>query len=437
MSLSTIERLLEEKIGLSVETVGSETVALAIRRRMNECGFDDPGAYLAYLHTTLTEWDELVEAVIVPETWFFRNEESFAFLGWYIKAEWLPRHPRDALRVLSIPCSTGEEPYSIAITLMNIGLSPDRFVIDAVDISQKGLIKARQGLYGQESFRKQNTFQFLERYFTVTPNGYQIDGVVRNTVHFMQGNLLDDKMLVDQEPYDVIFCRNLLIYLSSSAKQQVITVLDRLLAKTGVLFVGHAERPAFNGAKFTWVRQTGVFACQRPELAPKPLAQMQPQVPPKSATPTKKPQATSPLVYSRRIPIPPDSAKKLSGRHDSSPVRDRETLPKPESDLLEKAEQLANQGAIEEALRLCKQHLTQNPVNVQGHFLMGLLYQASGDEKHAEEYLNRVIYLDPNHQEALSYMAFLAERRGDQDKAILLRQRMERIQKKLEMKNEK
>jgi chemotaxis protein methyltransferase WspC len=383
-----------------------------------------------------------VEAVIVPETWFFRNEESFAFLGWYIKAEWLPRHPRDALRVLSIPCSTGEEPYSIAITLMNIGLSPDRFGIDAVDISQKGLHKARQGLYGPESFRKHNTFQFLERYFTVTPNGYQIDEIVRNTVHFRQGNLLDGNMLVDQEPYDVIFCRNLLIYLSASAKQQVIMVLDRLLAKTGFLFVGHAERPAFNGAKITWVRQTGVFACQRTELAPKPLAQMQPHVPPKSAIPTKKLPEASPLVYSRRIPIPPDSFKSLSGRRETSPVRDRELLPKQELDLLEKAGQLANQGAIEEALRLCKEYLNQNPVNVQGHFLMGLLYQASGDEKQAEEYLNRVIYLDPNHQEALSYMAFLAERHGDQDKAILLRQRMERIQRKikneeLRMKNEK
>jgi chemotaxis protein methyltransferase WspC len=436
MSLITIERLLEEKIGLSVDIVGSETVALAIRRRMNDCGIGDSVDYLVYLNTSDKEWDELVEAVIVPETWFFRNEESFAFLGWYVRSEWLPKHQHDILRVLSVPCSTGEEPYSIAITLMNIGLLPDRFSLDAMDISSKGLYKARLGLYGPESFRKQNTFQSLERYFTATPNGYQIDPSIRKSVHFMRGNLLDNNVLVDKEPYDVIFCRNLLIYLSPTAKQQVIQALDRLLAKTGILFVGHAERPAFNGSKFVWVRRTGVFACQRVEVSQKSQVQVQPQVFHKPDSLRQNPPVVSPYSYARGVQVSAVSPKNATVGRDLHSVKDREQLSGERIDLFDKARQLADQGDLEEALRLCKQYLSQNPTNVQCHFLTGLLYQASGDIKTAEEYLNRVIYLDPNHQEALSYMAFIAERRGDRDKAALLRQRMDRIQRKLQVNSE-
>ena len=149
--LTAIEQLLEKKIGLSTDTVGADTVASAVRRRMEECGIDDSAAYLEYLNTSTKEWDELLEAVIVPETWFFRNGESFTFLGRYVKSQWMPKNKNDILRALSIPCSTGEEPYSMAMTFMDAGLPNDRFSIDAVDISNKGLRKAEQGVYGQES----------------------------------------------------------------------------------------------------------------------------------------------------------------------------------------------------------------------------------------------------------------------------------------------
>jgi chemotaxis protein methyltransferase WspC len=103
-------------------------------------------------------------------------------------------------------------------------------------------------------------------------------------------------------------------------------------------------------------------------------------------------------------------------------------------ELLDKARQLADQGNLEKALRLCEKCLKQNAVNIQCHFLMGLLYQASGDQKKAEECLNRVIYLDPNHQEALSHMAVIARHQGDQAKAVLLQKRIERLQRKIKMK---
>ena len=435
-----IESLLEDRIGLSADIVGSEVIVRAVRNRMNVCEKSDESDYFAYLRTSEKEWQELVETVVIPETWFFRNRTSFAFLKHSVRSEWLPTHKEGLLRALSIPCSTGEEPYSMAITLLEAGLPPSRFHIDAIDISNKALQKARSGVYGPESFRGKDNFSFRERYFDRIADNFQVHSFVKDTVRFVQGNLLDERTLSKEEAYDVIFCRNVLIYLTSTAKSQAISVINRSLVKTGILFVGHAERPAFNDVDFEWIRQTGIFACRRADtshgkaqarkhsFSVRPQNRVKPLVFPTferrkprgdiSRTPQTDP--VSPEDSQKNAILPEDNSKSLSERRQ----RPDDTLK-----LLDTARELADQGSLEEAMTLCEKVLDKNVGHVQAYFLKGLIYQALDEEENAENSLNKTIYLDPNHYDALNHLAFIAEYRGEREKATLLRRRMERIRK--------
>ena len=143
MSSIAIEKFLENEMGLSADAVGSDIISKAVQLRMKECGLNGPGEYLECLGSSLKEREKLIEEVVIPETWFFRNGESYVYLCQYLKNEWLPENKEKELRVLSVPCSTGEEPYSIAMSLIDAGMDGFRIHIEAVDISAAAVSKAR------------------------------------------------------------------------------------------------------------------------------------------------------------------------------------------------------------------------------------------------------------------------------------------------------
>lgn len=439
LPLKSIDRLLEEKIGLSVETIGVDTITAVINRRMTECNLRDHAAYLRYLDEHETEWENLIEAVVVPETWFFRNEESFVFLGRYVKSEWTRQHPGGTIRALSIPCSSGEEPYSIAMTFLEAGLSADQFTIDAVDISQKALAKAQKGIYGPESFRRHDTLPLREHYFVAKDDGsFHIRQQLHGTVRWLHENLLNKQILQSAPPYDVVFCRNLLIYLSVLARNRVSATINRLLARCGLLFVGHAERPLFQAEKFVAVTMPGVFAYyregqldedalygkQRPEQPFERRRTSRFTVPRQNVA---KPRAAAPKPPPRP-PAKPDIKHRQPPSSSQPPtIIERRKPRNPAMQQLDRARELADQGNLDEALHLCDAVLAENAAHVQAHFLMGLVYQAQKDPIRAEKSFNKTIYLDPDHHEALYYLALMMEERGQHDKAKQLRLRIHRI----------
>ena len=426
MSLSMIESLLEKRIGLSTESVSSDIIAKAVQSRMQARGIAALDAYLAELRAAPAEWAELIELSIIPETWFFRNHQSFQFLRRCLKTEWLPLRSVRQFRALSLPCSTGEEPYSIGITALESGLPEQAITIDAVDVSAKGLQKASAGLYGRESFRNKELDAMLrQRYFSEVNGKFQIQEHVRRIVRFQQGNLLDSTLLAGEKAYDVIFCRNVLIYLGSAAKQATIRLLDRLLAETGILFVGHAERPAFADTPFEWVQEPSVFACRRPKIIQPQALALQ------ASAALKELPAAAPLptpTFERRKQPPPAPAT-MPKAHAS--VAERRQQTDQTAAILNNARLLADQGQLNAAMTLCDNVLKTCPAHVQAHFLKGLIYQALRDEYKAEEWFNKTVYLDRTHDEALSYLAVLADYRGERERAALLRQRIERIRKKI------
>ncbi|MEL7522616.1 MAG: CheR family methyltransferase, partial [Cyanobacteria bacterium J06553_1] len=153
-----IEELLRQKIGLNPQSVGARSIVRAVKRGMRVGKMQALSDYLAGLQSSDALFEALVESIVVPETSFFRNRASFVFLRQWISQEWSKitqkKSLKRPLRVLSIPCSTGEEPYSIAITLLEEALKPNEFQIDAVDISEQALEKAKQGVYSPYAFRR-------------------------------------------------------------------------------------------------------------------------------------------------------------------------------------------------------------------------------------------------------------------------------------------
>ncbi len=180
----------------------------------------------------------------------------------FVLKEWLPAHPQGVLRLLSLPCSTGEEAYSIAMALLDAGVPAGRFEVDAVDVSARALERARQAIYGKNSFRARE-LGFRDRHFKAVAKGHQLNEAVCRQVRFQSGNLTDDSLLPGLEIYDVIFCRNLLIYFDQASQRRAVKVLLRLLKTEGLLFVGPSETALMTGHDFASLKIPLAFAFRK------------------------------------------------------------------------------------------------------------------------------------------------------------------------------
>src|ERR1035437_6136784 len=150
--MKRFEHLLRKTIGLDAESIGSTSIQRAVRLRMRGLGLRRLEDCEQLLERSRAEWNELVESVIVTETWFFRDPALLAAFVRLVLEEWLPAHPAAPVRVLSLPCASGEEPYSLAMVLLDASVAPERFQIDAIDISARALAHAARGIYGRNSF---------------------------------------------------------------------------------------------------------------------------------------------------------------------------------------------------------------------------------------------------------------------------------------------
>jgi chemotaxis protein methyltransferase WspC len=401
------ENLLKQTIGLDAASVGSTSVDRAVRLRMASRGLERREDYWQQLNGSNDELQELIETVVVPETWFFRDREAFAALVRLVVEEWLPTHPTGILRLLSVPCCTGEEPYSIVMALLDGGLALGQFQVDAVDISARALAQARRGLYGMNSFRGEN-LSFRERYFQPLENGYAPVKWLSEKVNFQQGNLLSADFRFGDQQYDVIFCRNLLIYFDRSTQERAMKTLGSLLAPGGFLFVGPAEAFLVSCSGFASVNQAMSFAFHRTGTK-------------RVESTTIKPVNVKPVRRSAspQTPVAVKADRLVSSTPTSSP---------PPTDLAT-ARRLADSGRLREAAEACERHLQQHGPSSEAYCLLGVLRDAVGNSLGAADCYRRVLYLEPEHLEALVHLALLTEALGETGAAERLRERARRAER--------
>lgn len=412
------ETLLRESIGLSMETVGASVIRHALKRRMTACAISDLHAYWAFVTESLSERQELVDAVVVPETWFFRDREAFGAMVRHLRENRSGSRP---LKLLSLPCSTGEEPYSITMALLDAGFPDGSFQIDAIDVSSRNLVHAERAIYGKNSFRGAD-ITFRDRYFEAAEGGFRPHDIVRRQVRFRLGNVLAAATQAGQDTYDVAFCRNLLIYFDRETQGAALTRLRQMLADDGLLLVGPAESGLPPLLGFTSVRFPRAFAFVKAQAArvkavepptlrkPKPAAAKAAPLPPR--------QATAPR------PAPRPFAQKAAPTLPSAPSPDRKAAS------LAEIERAADAGRLAEVSAAAERHIAEFGPSPDAFYWLGLAHDAADAAEDAMRNYRKALYLAPDHQRALAQLRLLQQRLGDHSGAKALADRLDRLTKR-------
>lgn len=257
-------RLIAKQTGLAMRDRDLSGLRDKIFLRMKALNLDFPINYYHLLMANTTEsdreWGNIVTDLTNLESYFFRDKEQFSLLRDRILPELIQRkQDTKTIRICSAGCSTGEEPYSIAILLKEILPDIEEWnpIIFGLDLNQNALQKARVGIYRPWSFRHVDP-KLKERYFRLINNRYHIENIIQKNVKFSTFNLVKDPLPQpnsELKDIDLIICRNVFIYFDSSAIAKVLDKFYHALQPLGYLITGHSELYGQDLSQF----QTKVF----------------------------------------------------------------------------------------------------------------------------------------------------------------------------------
>ncbi len=402
MSRQALLSLLQHRIGLDADSLGERVIDDAFAESRIALGVADDAALYAKALVHPEAFSEIVERFVVPESWFFRAGDQYADLVRYAREQ----RNRRPLRLLSLPCASGEEAYSASIALVEAELLPDDIDALCIDVARAAIQRAQAGVYRNNALRGQ---PMPGVWMQARPDGFTIADSIKRCARFRLGNALNPKLLDPSERFEIVFCRNLLIYLHPEARARVLGTLLAALEPGGLLFVGHAE--VFNT----------VGSDLRPYEGGCPLSYIREQAPP--------------MRTARQDPAtrPPAVKLAIAGRHPMQARVDPVVVTAPMTsacmDLSPQA--LADAGRLDEARAACRKRLQRVPEDIDTLFLLGLIESARTDLAAADAAFARVCYLDRDHIPAMDHRIALAERLGRPDLAGDLRKRTERLRKRI------
>lgn len=238
--LRLISELVYKHAGIRLGPEKRHLVELRLGKILRREGIS---SYLVYYRKVVSdptgkELRRLLDAIATNYTQFFREPQHFEFLRTHVIPE-LKKQRKNSVAVLSAGCATGEEPYSIAITLLNSPFTGSWHTeVIAGDISSQALAFAKEGVYPPEAVKGLGRY-LLSRYFEKVEKGYRVKEEVRRLVKFVELNLLNP--LPWQEYFEVVFCRNVMIYFDPETRRRTVRALCRALKPGGYLIVGHVE----------------------------------------------------------------------------------------------------------------------------------------------------------------------------------------------------
>lgn len=323
MNLASFKDIIRQRCGLTFVGVGEVPLVLSLQKRITETGAKNALAYYATLLGDEHEFHELVCLLTINETYFYREPEQLQMLVDCLIPRILSRKQDDSpVRILSAGCSTGEEPYSIAIALREkYGARAARlFVLAGGDIDKGALEKARIGHYTELSFRSLAPM-LCERYFERHGKWVRtINEELRHQVHFHHLNLLDKHYPQTLQDFDVIFFRNVSIYFDTPTRRIIQEHLATLLKDDGYLIIGIAETLANDLGVLSLVEENGLFYFAKQSPEPTRLKQ---KMPDQSAADQGAADRVSPpsASYSRATQALAAPVRVAHPRHTPSPMR--------------------------------------------------------------------------------------------------------------------
>jgi chemotaxis protein methyltransferase CheR len=436
MSRSLAEELLQkisahiaERLGLDFPESKWKEMEQAFSRAAKDYGFQGAVECANWFLTapqTRSTTESVAGYLTIGETYFLREPQCFKVFEQEIIPEIvrLRQGCEQRIRIWSAACSTGEEPYTIAILLhqMRHLLHGWEISILASDVNTNSLHKAREGEYGTWSFRDNTPPWFRDNYFTKTAKGrYKIIDSIREMVNFAAINLAEDpypSLLNDTNAIDVIFCRNLLMYFTPDRAKLAIEHFHRCLVAGGWFIVSPCEVFDPSSLGFTVISYPGAIVFSKSDPAVVKTAARKWSIP-MAVPPNVEPQ----LVYPQNNTIEPSMDAAPPHAHSLPAIGD-------EPSLYERAQALynqglyaeagdlltnlisqhsgdpqayvlmcrtyANEGKLAEALRLSEQALATNKLDMELRYLHAIILQELGMVNEAIEALKRVLYLDPD-----------------------------------------
>ena len=425
-----------EMCGLHFDRRNRKTLERGIQRRMRVVAAPSVATYFTYLQRFLEsrqEFKKLVSLLTIGETSFFRFDPHFAALIEKVIPE-LIKHNQSSrrLRIWSAGCSTGEEAYSLAITLLQHfpQLANWDVTILGTDISHQSLATARQGTY-QERTLRHVTPKLLAEWFVKEGTGWTVAERLRLLTRFAFLNLQSESYPHPKNgttECDLIFCRNVMIYFRPETVRAVVSRLRRALRPGGYLFLGHSETLGTGFLDFVRCQHHGgtYYRAGGAEDVGSPAEENKYQV-----EHGNKPQFILFKEPHDNLLLPqnfPRETKEKSGIFSADKVNNKTTSPKiatttnPPTDtasqLLDRGFSLADQGRLDEALSLCQQVLRTDDLSPRGYFLRGLIHDQQGKNLVAAEDFQRVILLDIKAVMAHYHLAHIYRRVGRKSEAL-------------------
>ena len=382
-AIKSVQHYISTVIGLDPSIFSAEVWQRLVHERMAMTGSAGFENYFQLLKSSPFEFQELVEQLLVTETWFFRNKPAIDT----VVKKCASAEPGKITRILSLACSTGEEPFSIVMALLDAKIKPQQFSVDACDLSKKALSKATCALYDKNSFRERDN-TFLDRYFSPKGDAYELTPKVRNLVQFHYGNILDKTLVRAYPPYDVILCRNVLLYLTPEARRIALGNIKSWLAVDGILIVTAPETEAVRKQGFMSVTEGPTYVLNKP-------------------TPKQTGNAAQKVEEIR--------------------LEELKESPKDLNEQIDYIREMADQGDFAAAKKLCLRYIDKHLLEGEGHFLLGVIEHALKNDQDAEVAFMKAIYLKPEHHEALVYMSLIEEGKGNEQQAKIYRERAERV----------
>ena len=445
--------------GIYLEENKLDSLRISLVTRATRFGFVNYDEYYRMLTNSEDEFKELMNLVTINETSFFRFPAQFDAFRDVVIPEILQHKALTSrqFRVWSAGCSTGEEPYTIAMSLLESTVQPSGYRPEVLgtDVSTSALDRAKAAVYGARAFANLEQ-HLLQRWFEPVKGGHRPIERVRNIVDFSYHNLVKEPYpLALLSNWDVIFCRNVTIYFRMESTRRVVNNFYESLNPGGYLFIGHSEtltmisdrfealeiggvflyrkpipRPIFNfdthrlrsspstapsrGSRETTAsRDKSVVRPARPERGPR--APRQAQVPQAAETPTPPP-AESPTIAIAEAKSLLEQGCPAEAR--AAAERALELEPRSVEALLVRAYAYADSGDFDAAMADANTALTINPLLAPARYILGIILQRQGDLPGALSEFKRTIYID--HEFVLAHFsaANIYRGRGAMDDAI-------------------
>lgn len=415
--------LLHRQAGIYLEESKLDSLRISLVARATRLGYQTLQDYYAALERDDREFNELLNLVTINETSFFRFPAQFEAFRTQVLPEIMAEkgNANRTIRVWSAGCSTGEEPYSVAMSFHDMaieGLGWKTQVL-GTDVSTKALAHAKAGVYGKRTMMNVPGDVLARHFDVIGPEQYRVRDHVRSHVDFGYHNLI-------KEPYplslmgnwDVIFCRNVTIYFRLESTRRVVSNFFNSLNEGGYLFIGHSETLTSISDDFEALDMGGVFLYRRPKLRKLfSFGQAMPGISTADRANAAKAEIRT------RFDRPAERSERQAKRTPTpqAPQTKGATVPSEADEpvtAIEQARALLAEGKPAEVLEIVSMVLTTDPNNADAHLLSAYVHADTGNYQQALEACHRALAINPLLPVARYILGIIYQRQGDAVRAI-------------------